>query len=125
LPAAGFLAEPVRLLGPDLATPILQEAIQNYISKRTLNTRKYEEHSAAVRAGAENVGEHGPIYPAAEEELMLQAGSILAEWKVSAAIEPLYEALNAAQGAVYIPLVNRKISGSSRRRWRVEVTDVT
>lgn len=104
----GLVKEPLALVGPEHARPVIEQIFDRYIVRRELNTMLYRKHLDWVRSGE---GERHPLpqYPAAEEQLLREAVSVAVEWNLRSLIQPIYQSLQAAQEAVYQPLLNREL----------------
>lgn len=101
-----FLKQSMNFVGPDSGLDFVTQLAVKYAEARAEFGAKYEKYEAEVQAGLRS---RLPSYPRMEEMRFKDAIDILEEWKIPSSAEPVYKALEAAQGGVYVELFNRRI----------------
>lgn len=104
----GWWARSARLLGPDVALPVVQQAIEQYVGVRQAFGEAYEAHAQGVREGTRSISEL-PAYPMAAERRLLEVVELVRDWNSGSVLEVLSGALAAAGEGRYSVRLNREL----------------
>ena len=106
--SAGWWSESARLLGSDATLPLVQQAIENYVTSRQAFGEAYESHAQGVREGTRSISQL-PSYPKDAEIRLLEALDLVRDWNATSTVDPLLRALAVSDHGVSIISLNREL----------------
>lgn len=106
--SAGWWSESARLLGADATLPLMQQAIENYVTSRQAFGEAYDSHAQGVREGTRSISQL-PSYPKDAEIRLLEALDLVRDWNATSTVDPLLRALAVSDRGVSIISLNREL----------------